>query len=325
MHSKQNRFSWRTRMKSFAYAGQGLKALFKTEHNAWIHLGLTLLAFAAAFVLKISRVEAIALIVVMTLVWTAELFNTALEKTADFITLQKHPQIKLIKDIAAAAVLLTALAALATGALIFVPKLLAYVQDVERKCFFATGLFPQKRDRKNTEAVLRIQPFVSFRPDFVQRQFVFGFPGVVSVSGLVAVRRFAVRFAKAYAQKVDVCVAFRCLAAVPAQFVLYSYRPVSLAHGGPDAVVVCPGAYSFLCLERIVDGRLVYPANGKNNCPAICREYGSFLCVPYHVVKRLWHLHRPVFTLQQLGRSYQPVSTANRCNIPVCASFPQPI
>jgi diacylglycerol kinase len=58
------------------------------------------------------------------MVWVAEIFNTAIEKTMDFISRERHPQIKLIKDLAAAAVLVTAFSALITGAIIFIPKLL---------------------------------------------------------------------------------------------------------------------------------------------------------------------------------------------------------
>ena len=75
--------------------------------------------------LKISISEAIALIIVMALVWMAELFNTALEKIMDFISTEHHPQIKLIKDLAAAAVLIAAVAAFLVGCFVFIPKLLS--------------------------------------------------------------------------------------------------------------------------------------------------------------------------------------------------------
>ncbi|MGZ3837259.1 MAG: diacylglycerol kinase family protein [Flavisolibacter sp.] len=120
---ENKKFSWKERGNSFTYAWAGIKAVLRTEHNTWIHLVLTLGAFLMGFLLRISRGEFIAIIIVMTLVWMAEILNTALEKTMDFISLEKHPQIKLIKDLAAAAVLIAALAALAVGAIIFLPKL----------------------------------------------------------------------------------------------------------------------------------------------------------------------------------------------------------
>lgn len=120
---EQKKFSWKERGNSFTYAWDGIRAALRTEHNTWIHLGLTVVAVALGIILKISAGEFIALIIVMTMVWTAEIFNTALEKTMDFISKEKHPQIKLVKDLAAAAVLITALSALAVGAIIFIPKL----------------------------------------------------------------------------------------------------------------------------------------------------------------------------------------------------------
>ena len=121
---EKKKFSWKERGNSFTYAWAGIKAVFRTEHNTWIHLGLTVAAMLLGFWLHISRGEFLVLIVIMTMVWTAEIFNTAIEKTMDFISTERHPQIKLVKDLAAAAVLLTALAALVVGALIFIPKLI---------------------------------------------------------------------------------------------------------------------------------------------------------------------------------------------------------
>jgi diacylglycerol kinase len=120
---EQRKFSWKERGNSFTYAWDGIKAVLRTEHNTWIHLALTVVALALGFVLKISAGEFMGLIIVMTMVWTAEIFNTAIEKTMDFISKEKHPQIKLVKDLAAAAVLITALSAIVVGAIIFIPKL----------------------------------------------------------------------------------------------------------------------------------------------------------------------------------------------------------
>ena len=58
------------------------------------------------------------------LVWVTEILNTCLEKLADFITLEQHPHIKYIKDLAAGAVLVAAIIAVVTGLLIFIPKVL---------------------------------------------------------------------------------------------------------------------------------------------------------------------------------------------------------
>ncbi|MER3471166.1 MAG: diacylglycerol kinase [Chitinophagaceae bacterium] len=119
------KFSTKERFKSFTYAWGGVKLLFQSEHNTIIHLVLTVIAVVAGFMLSISRIEWIALIIVIAMVWTAELFNTAIEKTMDFITKERLLQIKLIKDVAAAAVLITAIAAVVVGLLIFIPKIIS--------------------------------------------------------------------------------------------------------------------------------------------------------------------------------------------------------
>lgn len=128
----RKKFSWRERGNSFGFAYQGLKALFRTEHNAWIHGGLTVVALLLGLLLQISKTEWALLIIVMAMVFVTEIINTALEKTMDFISLEKHPQIKLVKDLAAAAVLITAVAALTIGAIIFLPKILYYAQSLRR-------------------------------------------------------------------------------------------------------------------------------------------------------------------------------------------------
>lgn len=116
-------FSWKERGNSFSYAWQGIKALFRTEHNAWIHAAISLVVIIAAIILKVSRVEAIVLLLNIALVFVTEIMNTAIEKMADFISTEKHPQIGLVKDLTAAAVLIAAIIAVISGLLIFLPKL----------------------------------------------------------------------------------------------------------------------------------------------------------------------------------------------------------
>ena len=120
---ERKRFSTKERLNSFVYAWAGIKAAIRTEHNTWIHLILTLTAFGFAIAMQISREEWMALVIVIAMVWTAELFNTVIEKVMDFLSTERHPQIKIIKDMAAAAVMVTALAAVIVGLLIFIPKL----------------------------------------------------------------------------------------------------------------------------------------------------------------------------------------------------------
>jgi len=117
------KFSLKDRIKSFGYAFNGLKLFFYTEHNARIHLLAAILALAISFWLKISSLEWVAIIGVIILVFIAEIFNSSIEKLADVVSPEINPKIKIVKDLAAAGVLVTAILAVLIGAIIFLPKL----------------------------------------------------------------------------------------------------------------------------------------------------------------------------------------------------------
>jgi len=110
--------------RSFRFAGVGIYNLFRYENNARIHLMACLLVIAAAVFFDISAIEWMVIIVQIALVWAAEAFNTSLEKLADLVSPDYHPIIKIVKDTAAAAVLILAISAVIVGAIIFIPKFL---------------------------------------------------------------------------------------------------------------------------------------------------------------------------------------------------------
>ena len=120
---KYKSFSLRKRAGSFRFAWEGIRCFFGREHNAWVHLAATISVFVAAKWFRISRTEFLLLISVTGFVWAAEIFNTAIEKTMDFISPQQRPEIKYIKDLSAAAVLVASFTALLAGAFIFIPKI----------------------------------------------------------------------------------------------------------------------------------------------------------------------------------------------------------
>jgi len=122
--SKVSSFSWKARLKSFVYAWEGIVSFFRWEHNAQIHLAITFLVLVLSVTLGVNKWEAIAVVFSVALVWTAEMINTAIEKMMDFISIEKHPQIKGIKDIAAGTVLIASVAAFIVGCFIFIPKLI---------------------------------------------------------------------------------------------------------------------------------------------------------------------------------------------------------
>lgn len=123
INMKTKEFSFRERAGSFRYALNGIRGFFRQEHNAWIHLAASVAVLIAAWWFGVSRSEMLSLVIVTGLVWVAEIFNTAIERIMDFVAPEPHTEVKFIKDLAAAAVLLAAFIALVTGAFIFIPKL----------------------------------------------------------------------------------------------------------------------------------------------------------------------------------------------------------
>lgn len=120
---KQQKFSLRKRLKSFSFAFNGLRLLLKEEHNSWIHILATVCVVIAGFIFDISAFEWIAIVFAIGLVIALELINSAIENIADFVLPEKHDKIKKVKDLAAAAVLISAVTALVIGLIIFIPKI----------------------------------------------------------------------------------------------------------------------------------------------------------------------------------------------------------
>jgi diacylglycerol kinase len=121
-------FSPSERVRSFLFAFKGCKTLVIEQHNARVHLLAVLVVCVLAALLSLSRWEWVALVVAMALVLVAEALNTALEYLADVCHPEQHPLIAKSKDVAAAAVLLAAVAALLIGALVFLPALSALAE-----------------------------------------------------------------------------------------------------------------------------------------------------------------------------------------------------
>jgi len=117
------KFSIIDRIKSFKHAFNGLKLFFINDHNGKVHLFAAIVAIALSFYLNISAYEWIAILSVISAVFVAEILNSAIEKLADVVSPAYHPKIKIVKDLAAAAVLVAAFLAVAVGAIVFIPKL----------------------------------------------------------------------------------------------------------------------------------------------------------------------------------------------------------
>lgn len=115
------------RRKSFGYAFNGLGFALRTQENVWIHSIATVLVVALATWLKISGQDWAILLLVIGSVWTAELFNTALEAVVDLASPAVHPLARNAKDVGAAAVLVHAILSIIIGFLILWPPLSARI------------------------------------------------------------------------------------------------------------------------------------------------------------------------------------------------------
>jgi diacylglycerol kinase len=119
----KNRFSIIARIKSATHAWRGIVLLFKTTHNAWLHIFFALVAVFLGFFFNISNTEWLVIVFAIGIVIVAEAFNTAIEIDIDLTSPEYHPYARDTKDVSAGAVLLAAITALVIGIIVFLPKI----------------------------------------------------------------------------------------------------------------------------------------------------------------------------------------------------------
>lgn len=107
--------------KSFMHAMRGLVYVFKNEQNFRIHTLLTIITVATIYFFPLFTWERVLVIILIVMVLTMELLNTALERFADLLKPRLNYYVGTIKDIMAAAVLITSVGALIIGILILWP------------------------------------------------------------------------------------------------------------------------------------------------------------------------------------------------------------
>ena len=116
-----------TLARSFHYAFAGLFYVARSQRNFRIHMAAALLAALLALALGFAPLEWAVLATIITLVMTLEMVNTVVEAAVDLASPVYHPLAKIAKDVAAGAVLLTAIGAVVVGLFLFVPHLLRLV------------------------------------------------------------------------------------------------------------------------------------------------------------------------------------------------------
>lgn len=122
----------RKTIDSFNYAIDGLLYSVRTQRNMKIHFAIALATLLAAAITEVSKFEAILLLIVITLVVVTEMINTAVEAVVDLVSEKYHPLAAIAKNVAAGAVLVTAVNAIVVGYLIFFNKLRGFSLSVIR-------------------------------------------------------------------------------------------------------------------------------------------------------------------------------------------------
>lgn len=113
-------------MKAFIlrvrFALQGWVSFFRREANGQIQLFIAIMVIVAGFALRVSITEWMILLSCIGVVVSLEMINSAIEKICNHVTPEMHPAIKVIKDVAAGAVLWASIIAAIIGLLIFIPR-----------------------------------------------------------------------------------------------------------------------------------------------------------------------------------------------------------
>jgi len=112
----------------FSFAWNGLVIMLRNERNFRIQVIAALIVVMAGYIFKLTKAEWLFIVSVSGMVLVAEMINTTIEKTIDYVKPEHHPTAKLIKDVAAGAVLLAAITAAIIGVIIFLPKIYMHLK-----------------------------------------------------------------------------------------------------------------------------------------------------------------------------------------------------
>ncbi len=102
----------------------GIGYVTKSEKNFKREIALGIIALILSYILKIDKIEFIIVLTMICLVLTAEIINTAVERTVDLVTKEYHELARIAKDVSAGSVLVTSIFSLIIGIIIFIPKII---------------------------------------------------------------------------------------------------------------------------------------------------------------------------------------------------------
>jgi diacylglycerol kinase (ATP) len=117
------------RIRSFKSAFNGIRIMIRSQQNAWIHCLATVAVVIVGIKLDLSNGEWCWIMLAVISVWTAEGLNTAFEFLTDVASPSFHPVAAKAKDVAAGAVLITAIGSVVIGLLILGPRLLPLLTE----------------------------------------------------------------------------------------------------------------------------------------------------------------------------------------------------
>ena len=128
---RPERFSLSARAKSVSYAVSGLGFVIRNEHNARIHIAAAMGIILMGLFYKIDAADWLILVLAIVSVWFAETINTAFEYLCDVVSPEKNESVRNAKDIAAGAVLITALGAVVIGVIVMLPYITNGIEQAE--------------------------------------------------------------------------------------------------------------------------------------------------------------------------------------------------
>ena len=129
MNNNGNKLTFTGRVRSMRYAFIGIWIMISSQHNAWIHALATFAAVLAGIYFGLTKAEWCWIVLAIVSVWTAESLNTAFEFLTDVASPEYHPIAGKAKDVAAGAVLITAIGAVIIGLIVMGPYALEKINN----------------------------------------------------------------------------------------------------------------------------------------------------------------------------------------------------
>jgi len=123
LKNKRKQYGFKRFLNSFKYAANGFKYAYQNEQNLIIHICVTIVTIIAGLIFGLNNIEWLFVLIMIGLVFCAELINTSIEAVVDLVSPEKHPLAKIAKDTASGAVLSLAIVAFIGGLCIFIPKI----------------------------------------------------------------------------------------------------------------------------------------------------------------------------------------------------------